>query len=242
MEKKLERGESFYHWPFFPAKNSWQVSSLRDASECEIFWGTAKTAVSWQSCFRIWIPRTKTINPFDHYRLQCVPYDHRLWCSWVEIETTKDWGGLIEEDRTEKREWLKSGSGRKSGSDSFVTFVPHAPRPPLPFPKSAPSSSHDQRIVPTVVHSSSTRERARRQFCFELVVKTMTQWFTLLDGEACWGSAQLSDNLPDELVHGYLVADTHSLCLSCSRIPLHAQCPRPRIFSCRPKLSFVRSR
>ena len=122
-----------------------------------------------------------------------------------------------------------------------MTFVPHhtpllAPR----FPKSAPSSSHDRRIVPTVVHSSSTCERARRQFCFELVVKTMTQWFTLLDGEACWGSAQLSD-LPDELVHGYLVADTPSLCLSCSRIPLHAQCPRPRIFSSRPNLSFVRS-
>ena len=122
-----------------------------------------------------------------------------------------------------------------------MTFVPHHTPLVVPrFPKSAPSSSHDRRIVPTVVHSSSTRERARRQFCFELVVKTMTQWFTLLDGEACWGSAQLSD-LPDELVHGYLVADTHSLCLSCSRIPLHAQCPRPRIFSYRPKLSFVRS-
>ena len=114
-----------------------------------------------------------------------------------------------------------------------MTFVPHAPGPPqVPQIRTFYSSSHDRRIVPTVVHSSSTRERARRQFCFELVVKTMTQWFTLLDGEACWGSAQLSD-LPDELVHGYLVADTHSLCLSCSRIPLHAQCPRPRIFSCR---------
>ena len=108
-----------------------------------------------------------------------------------------------------------------------MTFVPHHTPLFIPtFPKSAPSSSHDRRIVPTVVHSSSTCERARRQFCFELVVKTMTQWFTLLDGEACWGSAQLSD-LPDELVHGYLVADTHSPCLSCSRIPLHAQCTRP---------------
>ena len=162
------RGKNFfYHWPFFPAKCSWQVSSLQDASECEIFWGTAKTAVSWQSCFRIWIPRTKTINPFDHYGLQCVPYDHRLWCSRVEIETTKDWGGLIGEDRTEKREWLKSGSGRKSGSDSFVTFVPHHTPLVLPrFPKSAPSSSHDRRIVPTVVHSSSTRERARPSILF----------------------------------------------------------------------------
>ena len=137
---------------------------------------------------------------------------------------------------------MKSGSGRKSGSDSFVTFVPHHTPLLVPrFPKSAPSSSHDRRIVPTSCTPPQLVKEPGRQFCFELVVKTMTQWFTLLDGEACWGSAQLSDNLPDELVHGYLVADTHSLCLSCSRIPLHAQCPRPRIFSCRPKLSFVRS-
>ena len=218
------------------------MSSLQDASECEIFWGTAKTAVSWQSCFRIWIPRTKTINPFDHYGLQCVPYDHRLWCSRVEIETTKDWGGLIGEERQ------KNGSGWKVGVDvkvgaTVLWLLCHTTRP-----WSSPGSPNPHLPAPMTVglcrRSCTPPQLVKepgRQFCFELVVKTMTQWFTLLDGEACWGSAQLSDNLPDELVHGYLVADTHSLCLSCSRIPLHAQCPRPRIFSCRPKLSFVRS-